>query len=68
MDYSAIQTFINSIGFPIFCVIAMLYMWNRERETHQAEVDKMVDALNNNTVVLESLKTMLEVQNGDVRN
>ena len=68
MDYSAIQTFINSIGFPIFCVIAMFYMWNRERETHQAEVDKMVDALNNNTVVLESLKTMLEVQNGDVRN
>lgn len=67
MDYTALQTFINTIGFPIFCVIVMFFMWNKEREAHKAEVDKMVNALNNNTVVLESLKTLLE-QNNDVRN
>lgn len=65
MDFSAIQTFINSLGFPIACVVAMWFMLNKERESHKEEVDKMVEALNNNTVVLESIKTMLEVQDHD---
>lgn len=62
MDYSVIQTFINSVGFPIACVIAMFWMWNKEREEHKNETDKMIEALNNNTKVLESLKSMIEVQ------
>lgn len=62
MDYSVIQTFINSVGFPIACVIAMFWMWNKEREAHKEETDKMIEALNNNTKVLESLKSMIEVQ------
>ena len=62
MDYSGIQTFINSVGFPIACVIAMFWMWNKEREAHKEETDKMIEALNNNTKVLESLKSMIEVQ------
>ena len=63
MDFSVIQTFINSVGFPIACVVAMWYMLNKEREAHKEETDKMVEALNNNTLILESIKTMLEVKN-----
>lgn len=62
MDYTTIQTFINSVGFPIACVVAMWFMLNKEREAHKEESDKMIEALNNNTLVLESIKTMLEVQ------
>ena len=62
MDYTTIQTFINSVGFPITCVVAMWLMLNKEREAHKDESDKMIEALNNNTLVLESIKTMLEVQ------
>ena len=62
MDYGSFFDFINSVGFPIACVVAMWFMLNKEREAHKEESDKMIEALNNNTVVLESLKTMLEVK------
>ena len=61
MDYTAFTTFINSVGFPIACVVAMWVMLNKEREAHKEETDKMIEALNNNTVVLESIKTMLQM-------
>ena len=61
MDYTVFTTFINSVGFPIACVIAMWFMLNKEREAHKEETDKMIEALNNNTVVLESIKTMLQM-------
>lgn len=54
---------IQSLGFPIACVIAMFAMWQSEVKAHDAEMEKMratleeqskstTDALNNNTVVL----------------
>lgn len=54
---------IQTLGFPIACVIAMFCMWQSEVKAHDAEMDKMrdtleaqskatVDALNNNTVIL----------------
>ena len=54
---------IQSLGFPIACVIAMFVMWQTEVKKHDEEMDKirttletqsksMTDALNGNTVVL----------------
>ena len=59
MDIASITQFVNQLGFPIACVIAMFYMLNKEMEAHKEEVDKMITALNNNTLVLEHIKTML---------
>lgn len=50
-----ITGFIQNLGFPIACVVAMFYMWNKEREEHAKESDKWVEAINNNTVVMERL-------------
>lgn len=58
-----IVSIIQSLGFPIACVVAMFFMWQSEVKAHDAEMDKMrttleeqskqtVEALNNNTLVL----------------
>ena len=52
MDVGVLQQLIGTLGFPIACVIAMFYMWNKEREDHKVEMQKMTEALNNNTQAL----------------
>ena len=55
MDVTALCTLISNMGFPIACVVAMFYMWNKEREEHKAESDKWVEAINNNTTVMNKV-------------
>lgn len=64
MDPSAISTLIGSLGFPIACVIAMFYMWNKEREDHKTEMEKVTQALNNNTTALIKIEELLRNGNG----
>ena len=59
MDINAFISIIQTIGFLIACVIAMFYYWNKEREDHKAEIDSMKEALNNNTLVLQSIRDHL---------
>lgn len=51
---------ISNLGFPIACVIAMFYMWNKEREEHKKENEKFVEAINNNTKAMENITERLE--------
>lgn len=60
MDVAAITQLIGNMGFPIACVIAMFYFWNKEREDHKAEMQKMTDAINNNTLALSKLESVIE--------
>lgn len=60
MDITAIIEVVNTVGFPIACVVVMFYMLNKERETHKEENERMIEALNNNTIVLENIKTILQ--------
>lgn len=59
MDPSAISTLISTLGFPIACVIAMFWMWNRERDDHKEEMEKVTAAVNNNTIALTKLEELL---------
>lgn len=47
--------FIQNVGFPIACVVAMFWMWDRERQEHKAEAEKWAEAINNNTAVMQKL-------------
>lgn len=71
MDTQSIITLIQSVGFPI--VMCGLMAWyvkyitdkNREqitaeREAHKEEMNEVVKAINNNTVVIERLIAKLE--------
>lgn len=60
MDVGTITQLIGSLGFPVACVIAMFYFWNKEREDHKEEMQKMTEALNNNTLALVKIETVLD--------
>lgn len=62
----AVSQLVSNVGFPIACVIAMFYMWNKEREAHQEESRRFIDALNNNTNVMNDIKIMMERMNDNV--
>ena len=60
---SEIIQIIQSLGFPIACVVAMFVMWQGEVKSHDEEMEKMratleaqskatTEALNNNTLIL----------------
>lgn len=55
-----IISFIQNVGFPIACVVAMFWMWDRERQEHKAEAEKWAEAINNNTRVMEKLVERLD--------
>ena len=72
MDTQGIITLIQSVGFPI--VMCGLMAWyvkyitdkNRdqitaEREAHKEEMNEVVKAINNNTLVIERLIAKLDV-------
>ena len=62
MDASAITQIVSSVGFPIgACLICFWYV-NKLTETHKEEVNKLTDALNNNTLVMQKLCDKLGVQ------
>ena len=66
----SIVQIIQSLGFPIACVVAMFVMWQNEVKMHDAEMEKMrttleqqnkatTEALNRNTLVLEKIMTLI---------
>ena len=62
MDASAIIQIVSNVGFPIaVCLICFWYV-NKLTETHKDEVNKLTDALNNNTLVMQKLCDKLGVQ------
>lgn len=66
MEISELTTLLGNYAFPIVCVIAMFFMWNKEREDHKIEVKQMTEAVNNNTVALEKILTRLEADSHGV--
>lgn len=47
---------IRDVGFPIAVAVALFWKNVKDQEQHKAETDKMVEALNNNTLALTELK------------
>lgn len=50
---------IQTLGFPIACVIALFWQNNKLQEQHKEEAHKMTEALNNNTLALTELKNKI---------
>lgn len=66
MEWDAILSAIQSLGFPVACVVAMFLMWQKEVASHKEEMENMrqtmeeqnmatIEALNNNTQVLNRI-------------
>lgn len=55
VDIETITNLLSNFAFPVVCVVALFAMWYRETDKHEAEMDKMTEALNNNTLAMQKL-------------
>lgn len=59
MDVQAIMSAISTVGFPIVMCLILLYLMNTQSEQHKEEMNKITEALNNNTLAVQHLTDML---------
>lgn len=66
-----VETLITTVGFPIaMCLLFAWYIYKRdERDSakdtvHKQEVDKLSEAISNNTIVMEKLLKVLSLKEG----
>lgn len=55
MDVNSIIQLVGSLGFPIVCCGALFWRMIKSDDQHKQEMDKISEALNNNTVALTRL-------------
>ena len=66
MDVGGIIQIVGSLGFPIAACIAVFWYLMKESENHKEEVNKLSEALQNNTIALTKLCD--ELEKGDRNN
>ena len=66
MDVSGLIQIVGSLGFPIAACIAVFWYLMKESENHKEEVNKLSEAVQNNTIALTKLCDKLE--KGDRNN
>lgn len=63
MNWQDITNLITTIGFPIaVCLICFWYI-NKMQESHKQEIDKLSEAVQNNTIVMQKLIDKLDTEN-----
>lgn len=67
MDIAGITSFIQNLGFPIACVIALFWILNREREDHKTESEKWTEAIYNNTIAMIQLTDYIKNKDKETR-
>lgn len=60
MDTTQLIQIISSLGFPIVMCGALFWYMIQQREEHKEEINKMSEALNNNTLAIQKLLDELE--------
>lgn len=60
MDANTIIQLVGSLGFPIVMCGALFWRMVKSDEQHKAEMDKLSEALNNNTIALTKLSDKLD--------
>lgn len=62
MEFEQILTLVGNYAFPICCCVYLFWSIGKERDAHKAEMDKVTEALNNNTIALTKIEEL--VRNG----
>nr|DAU03936.1 MAG TPA: YvrJ protein family protein [Caudoviricetes sp.] len=60
MDVNTLIQLVGSLGFPIVACGALFWCMIKSDEQHKEEMNKISDALNNNTVALTRLTNQLD--------
>lgn len=59
MDVNTLIQLVSSLGFPIVCCGALFWKMVKTDEQHKEEMDKVTEALDNNTIALTKLSDKL---------
>ena len=62
MDANMIMQAISTLGFPIVVAAALFWKMNRQDQDHKEEMQKVTEAVNNNTLALQKLVDKWEVK------
>nr|UWF92278.1 MAG: YvrJ protein family protein [Bacteriophage sp.] len=65
MDISVIMQAITTVGFPIVMCLCLAWYCMKLNDSHKAETDKFTTALNDNTLILQKLCDILNVERSD---
>lgn len=65
MDINVIMQAITTVGFPIVMCLALAWYCMKLNDSHKAETDKFTTALNDNTLILQKLCDILNVERSD---
>ena len=64
MDYTQIVQLIGSLGFPIaMCIVMVVFFYKivtQIENTHKENLEKITEALDNNTRIINELKQSLD--------
>lgn len=60
MDVTVFAQLVGSLGFPIVACFVMFKQLNKQEERHKEEMDKMSEAINNNTQVMNEFLAQLK--------
>lgn len=55
MDANILMTLVSSLGFPVVACMACAWYINKQSDRHREEIDKITEAVNNNTLALTRL-------------
>lgn len=61
----AILQAITTVGFPIVMCLCLAWYCMKLNDTHKVETDKFASALNNNTIILQKLCDILNIERSD---
>lgn len=64
MTWTDIQTFISSVGFPVFVAVFFLIQNYKQDERNATALDKMQQALDQNTLAIRELTIKLDRGDG----
>lgn len=62
MTMQDIMTAISTVGFPIVCCGVLFYQNWKEDNAHKEEMNQITKALENNTLAIQKMITLLEVK------
>ena len=59
MNFEQITELVSNLGFPVVIAGVLLYLLYKVQTKDDSYVDKMIEALNNNTAVMAEVKSMV---------
>jgi hypothetical protein len=62
MDVTTVTQLIGSLGFPIVACTALFCQSNKQEERHKTEMEKLSNAVNNNTLAITQLTEKLSLK------